>query len=53
MLIKYSGKYVKIYFNMKITYFSCSHSSMAVPLRSEGLASVLRRFVPSHLSLVS
>ena len=23
MLIKYSGKYVKIYFNMKITYLFC------------------------------
>ena len=22
MLIKYSGKYVKMYFNMKITFFS-------------------------------
>ena len=28
MLIKYSGKYVKIYFNMKITFsFSFFHSS--------------------------
>ena len=24
MLIKYSGMYVKIYFNMKITYFEVS-----------------------------
>ena len=25
MLIKYSGKYVKIYFNMKITFFSAEN----------------------------
>ena len=29
MLIKYSGKYVKIYFNMKITFFSSVFSIMS------------------------
>ena len=29
VLIKYSGKYVKIYFNMKITYFCFSLASLA------------------------
>ena len=32
MLIKYSGKYVKIYFNMKITYLIFYYHNLLVVL---------------------
>ena len=31
VLIKYSGKYVKIYFNMKITFYNLSAITVTIP----------------------
>ena len=36
MLIKYSGKYVKIYFNMKITFPRWGASPLSPPLLGGG-----------------
>ena len=56
VLIKYSGKYVKIYFNMKITFSGISLRPvircLVVPLRSKLMASSQHR-IELEISLVS
>ena len=43
MLFKYSGKYVKIYFNMKITFLPCFYS-LALVL----ILNILVRFIVEY-----